>query len=236
MKDKSISIFLPVRKGSQRIEHKNTKPFAIYNDGLLELKLIQLSKLSNVEEVVLSTNDEICLKIGKKIQSSFQKLRIVKRPDNLATNSVDLIDLVNYVPSVCKGKHILWTHVTSPFVDESDYEKAIFAYFKAIDIGFDSLMSVQAFRNFLWDKEGNDLINRCTTQKWPRTQDLKDLYEIDSAIFLTKRSTYIDQSDRIGIKPFLYIQAKLKSFDIDWEDDFQLAELIYQKKSNNSNL
>jgi len=227
MIDQSISVFLPVRKGSQRVEHKNTRQFADFKNGLLELKLTQLSKLSIVDEVILSTNDEKCIEVGREFQSLFPKLKIVTRPDNLATNSVDLIDLVNYVPSVCKSKHILWTHVTSPFVDEIDYEKAILSYYNSIELGFDSLMSVQSFRNFLWGKDENDLVNRCTRQKWPRTQDLKDLYEIDSAIFLTNRNTYINESDRIGNKPYLYVQDKSKSFDIDWEDDFKIAEIMY---------
>ncbi len=56
----SITVFLPTRKGSQRVKNKNTKPFAEYKGGLLELKLKQLS-LIDVDQVILSTNDEIAI-------------------------------------------------------------------------------------------------------------------------------------------------------------------------------
>ena len=45
MSSDSIAVFLPVRKGSKRVENKNTKPFAGFQNGLLELKLKQLIKI-----------------------------------------------------------------------------------------------------------------------------------------------------------------------------------------------
>jgi N-acylneuraminate cytidylyltransferase len=223
----SVSIFLPVRGGSLRVKNKNTRPFANFKGGLLELKLLQLSKLRGVYEVILSSNDEICLDLGRKMELNFPKLKVVERPNNLATDSVDLVELAKYVPTVCAGDHILWTHVTSPFVNNMDYEQAISEYFKALGDGFDSLMSVQRFQNFLWNSIDNDIINRVSSLKWPRTQDLADLYEINSAIFLASKSIYLNEFDRIGKKPYLLKQDKIKSFDIDWEDDFKIAELIY---------
>ena len=48
-------------------------------------------------------------------------------------------------------KHILWTHVTSPFISVSTFEKAIEQYFNADE--YDSLMTVNKIQTFLWDKE-----------------------------------------------------------------------------------
>ncbi|MCB0744483.1 MAG: acylneuraminate cytidylyltransferase family protein [Ignavibacteriae bacterium] len=230
MTKKSISVFLPTRKGSQRVKNKNTRKFSNFEGGLLELKLTQLLEVSMVEEIVLSTNDPLSIEIGQKIRQNHEKVRIVKRPDSLSSNNTDLIDLINYVPEICKSNHILWTHVTSPFVTASDYELAINYYYKALESGYDSLMSVKRFQNFLWSKKKNDIINRDSNDKWPKTQELQELYEIDSAFFITSRAIYINDSDRIGRKPELFIQDNFKSFDIDWEDDFELAQFIYNKK------
>lgn len=229
MKNNSVSVFLPVRKGSQRVTNKNTRKFVHFNGGLLDLKLNQLIKVNSISEIILSTNDEASLKIGKAFNHISKKIRIIERPDNLALSSTNLTDLVKYVPTICTSEHILWTHVTSPFVDEIEYNHAIEHYFKALSLGYDSLMSVEKFNNFLWSKKNNDIINRVTEQRWPQTQDLEELYEINSAIFLASRKIYCDNLDRIGVKPELFIQDSIKSFDIDWEDDFTLAELIYKK-------
>jgi len=222
----SISIFLPTRKGSQRVKNKNTKPFGPYAGGLLEMKLTQLVKVNKVDEIILSTNDEECIRIGETFSKEYPRLKIIRRPDELASSTTNLMDLVKYVPTIAKSSHILWTHVTSPFVTEGDYEKALALYFENLGNGYDSLMSVKKFQNFLWSEEENDIINRVTDQKWPQTQDLRLLYEIDSAVFLASKSTYLNHKDRIGERPFLYKQEEFKSFDIDWEDDFEMGELI----------
>lgn len=228
MKDK-VAIFLPTRKGSQRVENKNTRPFSYYNYGLLELKLKQLVKVKIVDEIILSTNDESCLEIGKSFVKDYPHLRIDIRPDNLASSNTNLTDLVKYVPGITNCDHILWTHVTSPFIEASDYSHAIETYYDSLSKGFDSLMSVRLFKNFLWNKEKNDIINRNTEQKWPRTQDLMTLYEVDSGIFIANRSTYQENHNRVGDKPFLFEQDHIKSFDIDWEIDFKMAEAIHEK-------
>jgi len=225
---KSISVFVPTRKGSERVVNKNTRPFCGFSNGLLEIKLKQLLKTKAVHEIILSSNDEISLEFGAKLAKIDDRLKIVVRPDFLSSSSTNLTDLVKYVPSVCSKPHILWTHVTSPFVNPEDYDNAISLYFKSLEKGYDSLMSVKTIQNFLWSKEKNDLINRLSDAKWPRTQDLMPLYEIDSAFFIASKDIYINTHDRIGEKPILMQQSGYKSFDVDWEDDFELAELIYE--------
>lgn len=224
----TISVFLPTRKGSERVINKNTRSFCGHKNGLLEIKLNQLLKTKLIHEIILSSNDEASLEYGKRISKNDSRLKIIERPEILALSSTNLIDLVKYVPLICNMSHILWTHVTSPFVMAEDYDNAIKSYFQAINDGFDSLMSVKKIQNFIWSKETDDLINRITDVKWPRTQDLAPLYEIDSAFFIASKDVYLSNQDRIGIKPFLMEQLGHKSFDVDWEADFEMAELIYK--------
>lgn len=225
----SVSIFLPTRKGSQRVKSKNIRPFANIRGGLIELKLKQLLEISSINEIVLSTNDEQCMAIARPYAIDNDRLKIIKRPEHLAANDTNLSDLIAYAGSVCNSDHILWTHVTSPFVQSVNYEKAIEQYFHNIINGYDSLMSVKIFKNYLWSSEDNDIVNRVGTLKWPQTQDLKELHEITNAVFIANRNTYIELIDRIGNSPMLYIQNQKEAFDIDWEDDFTLAEYIYKE-------
>lgn len=225
---KTVSVFLPTRKGSERVANKNTRDFCGFTNGLLEIKLNQLLRTKLIHEIVLSSNDEASLEYGEKLSKKESRLKVIERPEILALSSTNLIDLVKYVPSVCNMSHILWTHVTSPFVMPEDYDNAIKTYFHSLDENYDSLMSVKTIQNFLWSREKNDIINRLTDIKWPRTQDLMPLYEIDSAFFIASKNTYLSNQDRIGVKPFLMEQSGYKSFDVDWEDDFELAELIYK--------
>ena len=225
---KSMTAFLPVRKGSQRIENKNTRKFSRFAGGLLEVKLLQLIGVEQIHEIILSTNDEECLKIGELFNKKYKKIKVIRRPDNLCEDNTNLTDLVEYVPTVCSSDNILWTHVTSPFCNSRDYGRAIVSYYNVVNgNNYDSLMSVKRFNGFLWNRDKNDIVNRVTEQKWPRTQDLAELYEIDNAIFIADRDIFKNMLDRIGRAPFLYQHEAIKSFDIDWEDDFKLAEIIF---------
>lgn len=220
-----ITAFLPCRKGSQRISDKNIKDFADIKGGLLTIKLDQLKKCNLINSIVVSSNDERVLEIASKDLDS--RVVIDERPDYLGSSTTTTDELIKYVPSIIDDEHILWTHVTSPFITEHDYQKIIDAYFLNIKNGYDSLMTAHKLQGFIWNEEKPISYSR-DELKWPMTQTITPLYEIDSGAFLSSISNYKDYSDRIGQKPFVYIQEKMKSLDIDWPDDFRLAEAIWR--------
>ena len=224
----SIKIFLPTRKGSERVTDKNTRIFAGVKGGLLTVKLRQLIKVTNVDEIVLSTNDAATIAIAQSLGSS--KVKIVERPEHLCLSTTNLQDLIDYVPEVIDAEHICWTHVTSPLVTEKDYEQAIDCYFQKLQEGYDSLVSVTKLQQFLWDEEQQQYISHNRNLKrWPRTQDLKPFYELNSAMFISSRQNYLTYNDRLGENPYKYELPKLKSFDVDWQEDFEITEMIYRK-------
>jgi N-acylneuraminate cytidylyltransferase len=227
----TVAFFLPTRKGSQRVKNKNTRPFAGINGGLLENKLGQLMRTKKIDEILLSTNDEECIKIAEKYAEKCGRIKILMRPDALCLDTTDLQDLISYVPTITKANHILWGHVTTPMTDAHDYDDAVAIYFSKLSDGYDSLVSVNEFRNFLLNTDGK-LVNNTTRFLWPRTQDLTPLYETNHAIFLAKREIYEMQRNRIGDHPVFYTMDKLSSFDIDWEDDFFIAETIFNRLKN----
>ncbi len=230
MKRGKVAFFLPARKGSQRVKNKNTRPFAGVEGGLLANKLEQLLATEQIDEIVLSSNDEECLRIGRKYAERSSRLRVVERPDELCLDSTNLQDLICYVPTVTSAEHILWGHVTTPLADAASYDAAVEDYFASLDEGFDSLVGVTELKNFLLDAEGR-LINNTTELPWPRTQDLAPLYEINHAVFLAPREVYIEQRNRLGRRPKLHVMDKISSMDIDWEEDFVIAEALVRSRA-----
>jgi CMP-N-acetylneuraminic acid synthetase len=220
-----MTIFLPCRSGSERVPFKNTKDFAGVKGGLLKVKLNTLLQVSRVDTILVSTNDPEVITIAKSFRN--EKIVIDVRPEHLATSSTSTDDLVKYVPVVIKDTNILWTHVTSPFISVSTFDKAIEQYFNNDD--YDSLMTVNKIQTFLWDKEKPINYDR-SIEKWPRTQTLPELFEINSGFFINSRENYLKYQDRIGIKPYLYVTKGYESLDVDWPEDFQLAEMVYKQK------
>ena len=225
----SVSFFLPVRKGSQRVVNKNTRPFSNLRGGILELKLRQLLECRRLAEVVLSTNDEQAMEVASRIDPNQSRIKVITRPEHLCLDTTSLTALIAYVPEVVKSEHILWGHTTTPFVNGADYDKGIDTYFEKLEEGYDSLVSVMTLQNFLLDSAGKVFNYDDDKERWPRTQDLPVLYEVNHAMFISSRSIYLADKDRVGKRPYLYVMDKIKSFDIDWEEDFSIAEAIYEK-------
>jgi N-acylneuraminate cytidylyltransferase len=225
MAHNKVAFYLPTRKGSERVANKNTRPFAGIEGGLVENKIRQLLKTKLIDEIIFSSNDEACIAIAEKYHDS--RLKIIERPMELCLSSTNLQDLICYVPTVTDADHILWGHVTTPMCGAEQYDAAVELYMKKLDEGYDSLVGVTELKNFLLNKDG-ELINNTTDIPWPRTQDLEALYPINHTIFLAKREVYVEQRNRIGKKPMLHIMDEMHSFDIDWPDDFTIAEIIYK--------
>lgn len=217
-------VFLPCRKGSQRVPNKNTRSFAGIEGGLLRIKLEQLLACKKIDKIYLSSDDEVVLNIGRAMHDD--RIVIDKRPDYLCQSSTSTDDVVKYVPELIKeDATIIWTHVTSPFLMAETYDDMLDTYYEHLSEN-DSLMSVNELRTFIWNKDGAINYDR-EVEKWPRTQTLEPWYEINSGVFIADRSVYTQLQDRVGKHPFLYPTSKMESYDIDWPEDFEFAELLY---------
>ena len=220
----AVNVFLPMRAGSERVPEKNTKSFAGVEGGLCSIKLKQLLDSHLIEKIFVSTNDPEVVNISKSFNSN--RIEVIPRPNELASSSASTDDLIKYVPDIMPDGHILWTHVTSPFLDADIYNQIIEAYFQNIGQN-DSLMTVTMLQKFVWN-DTSPINYDQSVEKWPRTQTIKPLWEINSGAFIATRKNYIERRDRIGLRPYLFQLNGEIAFDIDWLSDFKMAEVIYQ--------
>ena len=230
-----ISFFIPIRKGSKRVKDKNIKPLPGYKFGVTELKIKQLLRLRkllkkqkkndlNKFEFVVSTD---CLRT-KKYLLKFKWLKIHNRSKNLATDdSLDL--LIKEVTKICIGKYILWTHVTSPFFNESDYLDFLIKFFKNKDKKNKSAFSADIINKFIFSKKIGWVSHDTKRKKWPRTQDLNNLYVANSAAFIAEREVYKKNKDRLCKNTFPILTRDISGFDLDNKKDFQYLRKIFKK-------
>lgn len=223
---KKITCFLPCRAGSQRVVKKNIKPFAGYKHGLIQIKLRQLLQAEKIDEVVLTTNDTDILAYAESMAEP--RLRLHHRVEELSSSATSTDQLVAHALELIPEGHILWTHVTSPFITAKHYDDVIRNYWEQRKLGYDSLMTTTAIHGFLWQDEQPMNYDR-TIEKWPRTQTLAPVHEVNSGAFLAPADLYRELDDRIGRRPYLYVMDRFTSFDIDWPEDFVIAECLVEK-------
>tara|TARA_A100001011_G_C14263259_1_gene823509 strand:- start:508 stop:1230 length:723 start_codon:yes stop_codon:yes gene_type:complete len=227
-----LSVFLPLRKGSKRVKNKNIRPFKNYKFGLTELKINQLKKLKYIFsktykkkriEFIISTN---CKRISRYTKK-FKWIKTFKRKESLAKDD-SLDKLINHVPSICSGKYIMWTHVTSPFYNEKDYLNFIKMFLKIKNNKYQSAFSADYLKKFIYVKKIGWVSHDYKRKKWPRTQKLSNSYIVNSAAFLTSRQIYLKNKDRLCNNPVPILSRVGSGFDIDDMNDFK--ELM--KKEN----
>lgn len=221
-----VTCFLPCRAGSQRVARKNIKPFAGYEHGLIQIKLRQLLTAERIDEVILTTNDADILAYAESLGEP--RICLHRRTEELSSSATSTDQLVAHALDLIPEGHILWTHVTSPFIAAKHYDDLIQTYFAQREQGYDSLMTTTAIHGFLWLDEQPMNYDRAL-EKWPRTQTLKAVQEVNSGAFLAPAKIYRELDDRIGLRPYLYGMDKLTSLDIDWPEDFVIGECLVEK-------
>lgn len=225
MNDK-VTCFLPCRAGSERVLKKNTKPFSAYQNGLIQVKLRQILATQLIDEVVITTNDPDVLEYAESLREP--RLRLHRRVEKLSSSATSTDQLVAHALDLIPSGDILWTHVTSPFITGSLYDEIIRTYLDRKDKGYDSLMTTTVIHGFLWQDERPINYDR-NIEKWPRTQTMKPVHEINSGAFMASADVYRNYDDRIGLHPYLYELDRLTGLDIDWPEDFLIAECLLEK-------
>ncbi|MDB9744777.1 hypothetical protein OAA82_02330 [Pelagibacteraceae bacterium] len=217
-----ISIFIPVRKGSKRVKNKNIRSVGKHKLGLLEIKLKQLKKLIKINsnkynfEFVVSTDSKIVEEYCKK----FNWIKVHKRKKALSDDH-SLQKLITVVPKICNGEFILWTHVTSPLFTSKDYISFLNVFFKKRTKKITSAFSADIIQKFIYSSTKGWLSHDIKKIKWPRSQDLKNLYILNSAALIAHKKTFLNDKNRLSKNAFPIITNNNAGFDIDTIKDFQ---------------
>ncbi len=214
----NIAAIIPVRAGSRRLPNKNILPFGDTN--LLIHKIRQLKQVSNLSEIVVSSDSQEMLEMAKS-EGVLIHERSLKYADD---KSVPFGEVVAHCAEYCTTcEHIMWAPCVCPIVDSSIYYKAIEKYNDYV-IGtkqFDSLATFKEIREFLWNDNGP--INYGLREKHLLSQQLPILYAINNAIYMYSRENMIKYKYFIGDNPFKLILSKYESIDIDERVDYDIA-------------
>ncbi|MFM5890013.1 MAG: cytidylyltransferase domain-containing protein [Dolichospermum sp.] len=208
-----ITAIIPVRKGSRRLKGKNTASFS--GSNLLLYKIEQLKTVEKISQIIVSSDcdDMLCMayEMGAVIH---------KRADEYCDEETKSFgEVVEHICENVTGEHILWATCTSPLVEPYQYSEAINCYFKALSEGYDSLMSVEEFRRYIWDDKG-PLNYKLGIYHVP-SQNLSPLYRVTDGILLAPRLKMIEWQYFHGSSPYLFKMDKRSSIDID--DVYDLA-------------
>lgn len=224
-KSRQIICLIPARGGSKGLKRKNIKLFA--GEPLIAhtIKAAINSKL--IDKVYVSTEDEEISQISKKYGSL-----VIKRPKELArdeTKTIEvLIDFLNTL-NLNNDKIIILLQPTSPLRTTEDIDNAIRIFLEGqcesvisvCNLNHSPLWSFKLENNYLKSFFNQDFLEK-------RRQELPSLYTPNGAIYISTPNILNKYLSFFGDKIIPYLMPFERSIDIDSEEDFNLAEIIFK--------
>lgn len=210
--------FIPIKLNNERLPGKNTKPFS---DGTPMCYLVQstLLRVPEIDDIfVFCSDDSIC----KYLLSG---VKFLKRPSSLDTQQILCSDIIRTFLQMCESDVYIMANATSPFIKAERYSACI----RAVQSGeFDSAFGCERLSDFLWFQGKPFNYN---PRHIPRTQDLIPSYRELSSPYVFTRGSFEKYGSRIGENPFMCECSKLECVDIDYPEDFIIADMIYTYKN-----
>ena len=220
MDKKKIVAIIPIRKNSQRIKNKNFLNF-FKGKSLLELKIEQLKKVNNIDEIVVSSDSELAKKISKRYDISFHA-----REKYFASSSCSGSKFFENLARCIDGDYLMYCPCTSPIIKQKTYNLFL-NKFESTKYKYDSLNTVSILKNFIW--KDNKSLNY-NSIKAPNSQDLPNNYfSLTFGINIISRKNMIKFKNIVGKKPKFIVLNKLESTDINDKTDFKIAQMLYKK-------
>ncbi len=210
---RKITAVIPVRAGSTRLKNKNIAPFAGTN--LLVNKINQLKQVKEIDDIVVSSDSDLMLNMAKAVGANVHK----RAQEYCDEKTKTFGEVVRHIAESVPGDDILWATCTSPLVFPNDYREAIKAYYNALDEGYDSLMSVESFKRYIWTEEGP--LNYELGVKHVPSQKLPPMYFVTDGILMAPREKMIGWAYFHGRNPYKFLVNKRTGCDID--DGLDLA-------------
>ena len=208
-----ITAVIPVRAGSRRLKNKNILMFG--NECLLVRKIRQLKSAKNIDNIVVSSDSDMMLKMAMD-----EGVLVHKRDAIFADDvSVPFGEVVANVCSAIDADDVLWAPCTCPLTEAQHYDEAIKLYYENVPLNNDSLVAFEVLKLFLWNDAGP--INYKLGLSHVLSQNLPNIYRPTNGIFIAPRQKMIDWKYFHGPNPYKYVLDKKTAVDID--DGLDLA-------------
>lgn len=221
--ERSIVGLIPARMGSIRVKCKNLRMIA--GRPLIYYSIKALQESTRLDDIYVNSENDLIGMVAERYGIKFYQ-----RPKELATSTsmIDeyIYDFLKHIP--CDVLAVV--NPTSPFLTGQEIDAAI-DHFLIHD--YDTQLACTNIRThcFLNGKE----INFSTKGKHPRSQDIPPVQALNFAVTIWKSDAFVRQYEEKGYAVYtgklgLYAFEGLSTIDIDWEEDFVLAELIMENR------
>ncbi|HUS50576.1 MAG TPA: hypothetical protein VMZ91_10455 [Candidatus Paceibacterota bacterium] len=217
---KKIGILLNVRKNSSRCNNKLLKEFA-HNCCLFEIALKKLEKIVANEKYLAAYEDDFF---------SFEHNESIKdyRRSEESAHVDGPLSKVFECFNVMESEYVMFFNPCLAFLKIETIQSAI-DFFKNND--YNSLTSVEILRDWIFNSEGELIyptnIAHGDTKKTEKSFRVAHAFHIFSRKDFLKKRGYPWSCNKDD--PYLFEISKTEAIDIDYEEEFLLSSILYEK-------
>jgi CMP-N-acetylneuraminic acid synthetase len=218
-----LTALVPIKENSTRLPSKNFLDFG--GRPMFEAILKTLSAVPQIDRIVINTDSQF---VQMNCDEFYPEVEIVNRPEFLCGDDVTMNTIIDYDIAQLQGEHFLQTHATNPLLKTDTVKKAIDLYLSSLD-KFDSLFAVDKIQKRAYLSASSPVNHSFTVMD--QTQHLPPVYIENSNLFLFSKSSFKKaNNNRIGVCPQLFPMHAIEGIDIDHEEDYKLAKLLYEQR------
>lgn len=225
---------IPARGGSKRLPRKNIK--LLGGKPLIAWTIEAAIQSDCFDRIIVSTDDLKIADVAADFGAEVPFIRPAELSGDMATSDAVIEHAVRWIEQNNQFSidTVMLLQPTSPFRN-AEHIKACFELMDKKKA--DGIVSVTASDLRLElcntlppDHSLADFINISANETANRTQDMRQIYELNGAIYLFKRKLVgrLSQLYSTNISAYAYVMSMEDSVDIDTARDFAWAEFCYQ--------
>jgi CMP-N-acetylneuraminic acid synthetase len=213
------TICVPIKLNNERTPGKNIKSF----DNGYPLAQYMLRTLDKCVEAHI-IDEVFCFCSSEEIIDFFPKdsrVRFLRRDKALDSPAAITSDILKAFCDQVDSDIYVLAHVTCPFTSKETIKRAVDIVESGIS---DSAIACRKIQTFLFNEEKKPM--NFDPLKMPRTQDLKALFEPTTGLWAFSKQ--LAKSGKIvGENPQLFEVAPIETVDIDYPEDFEFANIVW---------
>lgn len=228
VKTEEVLAVITARGGSKGIPRKNVQD--ILGKPLIAYSIEAALHSRSISRTIVSTDDHGIAAVARSYGAEVPFLR----PDHLASDSATSVSVLRHAVSCLEEEEgylpdlVVCLQPTSPLRSAGDIDQAVDL---CLQSGADSVVSLcEAKHHPYWMKKvvGGRVYSFMELDEltYSRRQDLPPVYQLNGALYVTRRRVLMEEGRILGANTAAYIMPEERSIDIDTSCDFKLAELI----------